>query len=74
MGLVIQEFRRPIPIETTIRAEGWIVVASRRIVDTAARIVDVASGTELAAATGVYVAPNATPKREIDCAADGVRP
>lgn len=58
-------FRRPVPIGTRIRAEGWIMHARRRVVDTAARIVDVASGIELATATGVYVAADAARKREL---------
>lgn len=59
------EFRRPMPIETPVRAEGWITHSRRRVVETAARIVDVASGIELATATGVYVAADATRKREL---------
>jgi hypothetical protein len=35
------------------------------VVDTAARIVDIATGTEIAAATGVYVAADAARKRAI---------
>ena len=59
------EFRRPMPIETRVRAEGWITHARRRVVDTAGRIVDVASGVELAAATGVYVAADLIRKRQL---------
>jgi acyl-coenzyme A thioesterase PaaI-like protein len=59
------EFRKPVRIGATIRADGWITTARRRIVDTAARIVEVASGEELATATGVYVAAGADRKREI---------
>lgn len=58
-------FRRPVPLGAPIRAEGWIVQSRRRLVDTAARIVDVAAGTELATATGVYVAADAARKREL---------
>jgi acyl-coenzyme A thioesterase PaaI-like protein len=58
-------FRRPVPIRVPIRAEGWITQQRRRVMDTAARIVDVASGEELATATGVYVAADADRKREI---------
>lgn len=57
------EFRQPMPIESRVRAEGWITHARRRVVDTAARIVDLASGTELATATGVYVAADAARKQ-----------
>jgi acyl-coenzyme A thioesterase PaaI-like protein len=53
------EFRRPVPIGTPLRAVGWITKARRRVVDTAARLVEVAT------ATGVYVAADATRKREI---------
>jgi acyl-coenzyme A thioesterase PaaI-like protein len=59
------EFRRPVPIRTIVRAEGWITNARRRVVDTAARLVEVASGEELATATGVYVAAGADRKREL---------
>lgn len=58
-------FRRPVALRTPIRAEGWITQSRRRVVDTAARIVDVATGTELATATGVYVAADAARKREL---------
>ncbi len=59
------DFRRPMRIQTPVRAEGWITESRRRIVDTAARIVDRASGEELATATGVYVAADAARKREL---------
>ena len=59
------EFRRPVPIETRVRAEGWVTQARRRVVDTAAHLVDAASGIELATATGVYVAAGQTRKREL---------
>jgi acyl-coenzyme A thioesterase PaaI-like protein len=59
------EFRRPVPVNTPIRAEGWIAESRRRIIDTAARVVDVAGGKELATATGSYVAANEARKREL---------
>lgn len=59
------EFRQPLPVGSRARAEGWITHARRRVVDTAARIVDIASGTELATATGVYVAADAARKRAL---------
>lgn len=59
------EFRRPVEIGAAIRAEGWITRSRRRVVDTAARIVDASSGTELATSTGTYLAADATRKREI---------
>jgi acyl-coenzyme A thioesterase PaaI-like protein len=59
------EFRHPVPIDTRIRAEGWVTQGRRRVVDTAARVVDGGSGLELATATGVYVAAGPTRKREL---------
>jgi acyl-coenzyme A thioesterase PaaI-like protein len=77
------DFRRPMHTETPVRAEGWITQSRRRIVETAARIVDVATGEELATATGVYVAADPARKRELqarygfrrlDAGDPGVRP
>ena len=59
------EFHRPVPIQTPVRAEGWITNTRRRVLHTAARLVDVASNVELATATGVYVAADADRKREL---------
>ena len=59
------DFRRPVPIETAIRANGWVTRARRRVVDTAARLIDETTGVELATATGVYVAADAARKREL---------
>jgi acyl-CoA thioesterase FadM len=59
------EYRRPVPIGTHVRAEGWITTSRRRLVETAARLVDVVSGVELSTATGVYVAADAARKREL---------
>ncbi len=59
------EFRKPVQIGRPIRAEGWITRSRRRIVDTAARIVDPQTGQELATATGVYVAADESRKREL---------
>ena len=58
-------FRRPVPLATPVRAEGWITQTRRRMVETAARVVDVASQTELATATGLYVAADAARKAEL---------
>ena len=49
------DFRRPVPIERPIRAEGWIVDRRRRRFDTAARIADVETGEILAEARAVYL-------------------
>jgi acyl-coenzyme A thioesterase PaaI-like protein len=59
------EFRRPVSVGGAIRAEGWITRSRRRVVDTAARIVDVETGAELATATGVYVAADPARKRDL---------
>ena len=58
------EFRRPLRVGDRVRAEGWIVRSRRRIVETAAHIVD-ASGTVLATAEGTYLAADETRKREL---------
>jgi acyl-coenzyme A thioesterase PaaI-like protein len=59
------QFRRPVPIGTRLRADGWLTKTRRRLVDTEARILEVATGIELATATGVYMAADADRKREI---------
>lgn len=59
------EFRRPVPIDTAIRADGWVSRSRRRVVDTSARVIEIESGIELATATGVYVAADAARKRKL---------
>lgn len=59
------DFKKPVPLGIPLRADGWITRMRRRIVDTEARIVDGATGAELATATGVYVAADAAHKREL---------
>jgi acyl-coenzyme A thioesterase PaaI-like protein len=59
------EFRRPVEVGATIRADGWITRDRRRIVETAGRIIDVTAGDELATATGVYVAADQATKRNL---------
>ena len=59
------EFRRPVRVGTKIRGEGWIVQARRRVFDTAARIVEVETGAELATAEATYVAAPDERKREL---------
>lgn len=58
------EYRRPMPIGQSVRAEGWIVQSRRRLVDTAGRIV-ARDGTVLATAEGRYVAADEARKREL---------
>jgi len=56
------EFRRPVEVGRTVRAEGWITDARRRVVATAATVADADTGQQLAKATGTYVA--ASPERK----------
>jgi len=58
-------FRKPIPIGTRIRAEGWITDRRRRVIDTAARIVDVATGDLLASGEATYVAADPERKEQL---------
>jgi len=59
------DFKRPVPVGRTIRAEGWVTEMRRRLVTTAGSIVDVADGTLLATADGLYVAATEDRKREL---------
>ena len=59
------EFRKPVDIDHPIRAEGWITRSRRRLVDTAAHIVDARTGAVFATATGVYVAADEARKLEL---------
>jgi acyl-coenzyme A thioesterase PaaI-like protein len=58
-------FRKPIPIGTRIRAEGWMTERRRRVIDTAARIVDAASGDVLASGDATYVAADDERKAQL---------
>ena len=58
------EFKRPVPVGTRVRAEGWIVRSRRRLVDTAGRVVN-QDGEILASAEAVYVAAGEERKREL---------
>lgn len=59
------DFRRPVTVGQSIRAEGWITSDRRRIHGTAGRIVDAETGVELAVAEATYVAANESRKREL---------
>jgi uncharacterized protein (TIGR00369 family) len=59
------DFRRPVTVGQSIRAEGWIKEARRRIQVTAGRIVDAETGVELATAEATYVAASESRKREL---------
>jgi len=58
-------FRKPVNVGQAIRAEGWITEDRRRLQATAGRIVDAASGEELALAEATYVAATEARKREL---------
>ena len=59
------DFRRPVRVGQAIRAEGWLTEARRRLLHTAARIVDAESGELLAEATGLYVAATAAQRTQL---------
>jgi acyl-coenzyme A thioesterase PaaI-like protein len=50
------DFRRPVPVEHTIRAEGWIEEQRRRRFNTRAQVTDATTGELLAEARAVYLA------------------
>lgn len=58
-------FRRPVVIGRPIRAEGWVVEATRRSIRTAGRLLDPASGKVLATAEATYVPASEDRKREL---------
>ena len=59
------DFRKPVRLGRRIRGEGWVTANRRRIIETAARLVDVESGEALATATATYVAADAERKRQL---------
>ena len=59
------DFKRPIQVGQAIRADGWITRSRRRVVDTAAEIRDVGTGSILVTANGVYVAADEARKAEM---------
>ena len=59
------DFKLPISVGQTIRAEGWITRSRRRVVDTQARVIDAETGEVLATAVGVYMAADETRKQEL---------
>ena len=59
------DFKRPVRLGVPIRGEGWVTAVRRRLVETAARIVDPATGDVLATATATYVAADAERKAEL---------
>ena len=59
------DFKRPVRLGVPIRGEGWVTSVRRRLVETAARIVDPATDEVLATATATYVAADAARKAEL---------
>jgi len=59
------DFKRPVPVDRTIRAEGWVTELRRRLVTTGGAIIDVVDGTLLASADALYVAATQERKREL---------
>ncbi len=59
------EFKRPVRLGVPIRGDGWVTSVRRRLVETAARIIDPVSGELLATATATYVAADAARKAEL---------
>ena len=58
-------FRKPVPLGRRIRGEGWITANRRRVIETAGRIVDVATGDVLARGEATYVAADAERKQQL---------
>ena len=59
------QFRRPVPTDRLIRAEGTVTRNRRRVVDTAGRIVDGTTDEVLATATATYMAADETRRAEL---------
>jgi acyl-coenzyme A thioesterase PaaI-like protein len=49
------DFRRPVPVNRAIRAEGWIEARRRRRFDTRATVTDILSGQVLAEGRAIYL-------------------
>jgi hypothetical protein len=49
----------------SVVAEGWIVRARRRLIETRGHVVDADTGTELATGDGLYVAADPSRRREL---------
>ncbi len=59
------DFKRPVPLDRPIHAEAWVTNVRRRLITTAGRIVDQATGELLATADATYVAAPEDRKREL---------
>jgi uncharacterized protein (TIGR00369 family) len=58
-------FKRPVPLGRPVRAEGRVVRARRRTIETAGQMVDAASGELLATAEATYIAADDERKRQL---------
>ena len=59
------DFKRPVPLERPIHAEGWVTEVRRRLITTAGQIVDQATGEVAATSDATYVAAPEDRKREL---------
>jgi acyl-coenzyme A thioesterase PaaI-like protein len=59
------DFKQPVAIGQALHAEGWVVRARRRLVETGARILDAGTGEVLATGEAVYLAADEGRKREL---------
>ena len=59
------DFKRPVPIGVAVRAEGRLVNARRRLLETSAQLVDSATGEVLATAAATYLAAPPDRKAEL---------
>lgn len=58
------DFKRPVPLEAPILAEGWVTATRRRLITTAGRISD-GAGLTLATAEATYLAAPEERRREL---------
>ena len=59
------DFKQPATVGQSLHAEGWVVRARRRLVETRGHIVDAATGEKLATGEALYLAADPTRKREL---------
>jgi acyl-coenzyme A thioesterase PaaI-like protein len=59
------DFKKPVSVGQSLHAEGWVVRARRRLVESHGRITDPSTGEELATGEALYVAADPTRKREL---------
>ena len=59
------DFKRPVHVGQSLRAEGWVVRARRRLVETRGHITEAETGEELATAEALYLAADPTRRREL---------